>query len=83
MHLALVNHLGLSLSWKRVVRLINRLDMTIVVDWNVKPQNKTTKTIELRPLGRLPVKNRLFMYLKSNMLNNSQPSDYQLSLYKQ
>ena len=36
-----VNHLGLSLPRKSVVRLTDRLGMTIVVDWDVKPQNKT------------------------------------------
>ena len=29
-----------SLPWNNVVRLTDRLDMTIVVDWDVKPQNK-------------------------------------------
>ena len=28
-----------------MVRLLDRLDMTMVVDWDVKPQNKQTKTI--------------------------------------
>ena len=28
-----VNHLGLSMPWESVVRLTDRLDMTIVVDW--------------------------------------------------
>ena len=39
MHLVLVNGLG-SLPRNSVVRLTDRLDMTIVVDWDVKPQNK-------------------------------------------
>ena len=40
---ALVNCLvGLSLPWKSVVRLSDRLDMTIVVDWDIKPQTKQT-----------------------------------------
>ena len=33
-----------------VVRLTDGLDMTRVVDWDVKPQNKPTKIIELWPL---------------------------------
>ena len=36
-HLVLVNHLG-SLPRTIVVRLTDRLDMTRVVDWDVKPQ---------------------------------------------
>ena len=43
MHKVPVNRLGVSLPGKSVVRLIVRLDMTIVVDWDVKPQNKQTK----------------------------------------
>ena len=38
-HLVPVNRLG-SLPRNSVVRLTNRLDMTIVVDWGVKPQIK-------------------------------------------
>ena len=30
---------------KSVVRLTDCLDMTVVVDWDVKPQNKQTETI--------------------------------------
>ena len=41
--LVLVNRLGLRLPRKIVVRLIDCLDMTIVVDWDVEPQNKQTK----------------------------------------
>ena len=41
-HLVLVNCLG-SLPRNIVVRLTDCLDMTIVVDWDVKPQNKQTK----------------------------------------
>ena len=37
MRTVLVNRLG-SLSRNNVVRLTDRLDMTIVVDWDVKPQ---------------------------------------------
>ena len=33
---ALVNHLGLSLPRRSVVRLTDHLDMTVVVDWDVK-----------------------------------------------
>ena len=36
----LVNRLDLSLSRKSVVYLTDHLDITIVVDWGVKPQNK-------------------------------------------
>ena len=32
----LVNHLGLSLPKRNVVRLTDHLDMTAVVDWDVK-----------------------------------------------
>ena len=39
-HLVLVNLLG-SLPRNSVVKLTDRLDMTIVVDWDVKPQNQT------------------------------------------
>ena len=38
-HLVLVNRLG-SLPRNSVVRLTDRLDMTIVDDWNVNPQIK-------------------------------------------
>ena len=34
-----VNHLGLSCPGK-VYRLTDSIDVTIVVDWDVKPQNK-------------------------------------------
>ena len=40
MHEVLVNCLGLSLPRKSVVRLTDRLDMTIVVETDVKQQNK-------------------------------------------
>ena len=36
----LVNHLGLSLPRKIVVSLTESVDRTVVVDWDVKPQNK-------------------------------------------
>ena len=39
MHLVLVNRLG-SFPRNSVDRLSDRLDMTIVVDWDVKPQIK-------------------------------------------
>ena len=42
-HLILVYRVG------RVVRLTDCLDMTIVVDWDIKPQIKPTKLL----LGRL------------------------------
>ena len=35
-------HLGLNLPRNNVVRLTDCLAMTIVVDWDVKPQNKFT-----------------------------------------
>ena len=38
-HLVLVNHLG-SLPRNSLIRLTDRLDMAIVVDWNVKPRTK-------------------------------------------
>ena len=38
-HLVLVNRLG-SLPRNSVVRLTDRLNMTVVVDWDVKPQIK-------------------------------------------
>ena len=41
-HLVLVNRLG-SLPRNIVVRLTDRLDMTMVVDWDVKPQIKQNK----------------------------------------
>ena len=43
-HLVLVNRLG-SLPRNSVVRLTDPLNMTIVVDWDVKPQIKQTKEI--------------------------------------
>ena len=43
-HLVLVNGLG-SLPRNSVVRLTDRLDMTVVVDWDVQPQIKTNKKI--------------------------------------
>ena len=46
MHLELVNRLG-SLPRNSVVRLTDLLNMTIVVDWDVKPQIKQTKEIGL------------------------------------
>ena len=42
MHLALVNRLG-SMPRGSVVRVTDRLDMTIVVYWDVKPQIKHMK----------------------------------------
>ena len=47
-HQVLVNYLDLSLPRKSVVRLTDRLDMTIVVDWDVKPQNKQNAILRLR-----------------------------------
>ena len=44
LHLALVNRLG-SLSRNNVVRLTDRLDMTIVVEWDVKPKIKQYKSL--------------------------------------
>ena len=41
-HLVLVNCLG-SLPRNSVVRLIDHLNMTIVVDWDIKPQIKSNK----------------------------------------
>ena len=43
-HLALVIRLG-SLPRNSVVRLTDRLNMTIVFDWDIKPQIKQTKEI--------------------------------------
>ena len=43
-HLVLVNRLG-SLSRNGVVRLTDHLDMTVVVDWDVKPQIRQTNKI--------------------------------------
>ena len=37
-HEVLVNRLGLSLPRKSVVRITDRLDMTIVVDWDNLPR---------------------------------------------
>ena len=38
---------------KSVVRLTDRLDMTIIVDWDVKQQNKQTKIVTLlEKMGR-------------------------------
>ena len=48
MYTALVNHLGLNLLRKSVARLTDCLDMTIVVDLDVKPHsNIQTKTLKL------------------------------------
>ena len=46
-HLVLVNCLG-SLPRNSVVRLIDHLDMTVIVDWDVKPKIKLTN-ISKRP----------------------------------
>ena len=46
-YLVLVNRLG-SLPRNSVVRLTDRLDMTIVVDWDIKPQIKQTNKISWR-----------------------------------
>ena len=45
-HLVLVNRLG-SLPRNSVVRLTERLDMSTVVDWDVKPQIKQTNNVFL------------------------------------
>ena len=42
MHWVQVNRLGLSLPRKIVARLTDRLDMSRIVDWYVKSQNKQT-----------------------------------------
>ena len=44
-HLALVTHLG-SLPRNSVVRLTDRLNMTTVVDWDMKPQIKQNKNLD-------------------------------------
>ena len=41
-HWVQVNRLGLSLPRKIVARLTDRLDMSRIVDWYVKSQNKQT-----------------------------------------
>ena len=46
MLLELVNGIGLNQPRKRAVRLTDRLNMTAVVDWDVKQQNKQTKITE-------------------------------------
>ena len=43
-HLVLVNRLG-SLSRNSVVRVTDRLDMAIVIDWDVKPQIKQNENL--------------------------------------
>ena len=43
MHKVLVNGFGLSLPRKSVVRLPDHLDITKVVDWDLKPKNKQIK----------------------------------------
>ena len=45
-HQVLVNHSGLSLPRKSVVRLTDHLDMTIVVDWDVKTTKQTKRSFE-------------------------------------
>ena len=45
----LINRLDLSLPRKRAVRLTDRLDITIIVDWDVKSQiNHPTQIIPPR-----------------------------------
>ena len=39
-HRVLVNYLVSACPGKNVVRLFNRLDMTIAVDWDTKPQTQ-------------------------------------------
>ena len=46
----MVNCLGLSLPRKSVIRLTDHLNMTVIVDWDVKPQNKTTTKTERNSL---------------------------------
>ena len=43
-HLILVHRLGI-LPRNSVVRLTDRLDMTIIVDWDVKPQIKQNRKL--------------------------------------
>ena len=64
--LLLVNRLG-SLPRNSVVRLTDRLDRTIVVDWDVKPQIKQTnkQTIKQEILFRV-----LSFYLFQNTIYN-------------
>ena len=40
MHQVLVDRLGLSLPRKSVARLTDRVDMTVVVDWDVEQSTK-------------------------------------------
>ena len=43
MHKVLVNPLVKLAEGKKVVRLTDRLDMAIAVDWDIKPQTKQNK----------------------------------------
>ena len=45
MHSVLVNRLGLSLPRQSVATLTDPLDLTIAVDWNVKPKTTTTEFV--------------------------------------
>ena len=47
MHEVLVSHLVLSLPSESMVRLTDRLTMTIAVDWDVKQQTKQTMGVFL------------------------------------
>ena len=44
-HEVLVKPLSQTCPGKRVVRLTDRLNMTITVDWDVKPQTKQTDLV--------------------------------------
>ena len=66
-HQVLVNRLRLSLPRKSVVRLTDCLDMTIIVDCDVKPQNKQKQIFSSHRvfLGRILLNNL------SHLLKNS------------
>ena len=52
MHKVLVNHL-VACQGKSVVRLTDRLNMTIAVDWDVKPQTNKQMRCAVAPWKRV------------------------------
>ena len=59
----LVKRLGLSLPRKSVVRLTDRLDMTIVVEWDVKPQNNNSNNNRFRYINKTSFTNNFVIFM--------------------
>ena len=57
-HRVLVNHLVHACPKKSVVRLTDRLDMTIAVDWEIKPQTKQKKSDKMNTCCKFSLKQK-------------------------